>query len=101
MPRDGAIIFADLIGKLDVLRVACKKCGRELPRDFIDRIFGWLRGYTLGECTETFFISGLIIFNFVLLALTAAAGLFAVDVVFALTLLMLAATAALVSIDRQ
>jgi hypothetical protein len=52
MPRDGAIIFADLIGKLDVLRVACKKCGRELPRDFIDRIFGWLRGYTLGECTR-------------------------------------------------
>jgi hypothetical protein len=27
MPRDGAIIFADLIGKLDVLRVACDKCG--------------------------------------------------------------------------
>jgi hypothetical protein len=50
---------------------------------------------------ETFFISGLIIFNFVLLALAAAAGLFDVDVVFALTLLMLAATAALVSIDLQ
>jgi len=29
MPRDGAIIFGDLIGKLDVLRVACEKCGRE------------------------------------------------------------------------
>ena len=28
MPRDGAIIFGDLIGKLDVLRVACDKCGR-------------------------------------------------------------------------
>jgi hypothetical protein len=28
MPRDGAIIFSDLIGKLDVLRVACAKCGR-------------------------------------------------------------------------
>ena len=26
--RDGAIIFADLIGKLDLLRVACEKCGR-------------------------------------------------------------------------
>jgi hypothetical protein len=26
--RDGAIIFADLIGKLDLLRVACDKCGR-------------------------------------------------------------------------
>jgi hypothetical protein len=28
MPRDGAIIFGDLIGRLDVLRVACDKCGR-------------------------------------------------------------------------
>jgi hypothetical protein len=29
MPRDGAIVFADLIGKLDLLRVACDKCGRD------------------------------------------------------------------------
>ena len=29
MPRDGAIIFSDLFGKLDVLRVACEKCGRD------------------------------------------------------------------------
>ena len=29
MPRDGAIIFSDLEGKLDVLRVACEKCGRD------------------------------------------------------------------------
>ncbi|HEY6023458.1 MAG TPA: hypothetical protein VIV34_04685, partial [Pseudolabrys sp.] len=28
MPRDGAIIVGDLIGKLDVLAVACDKCGR-------------------------------------------------------------------------
>ena len=28
MPRDGAIIFGDLIGKLDVLHVSCDKCGR-------------------------------------------------------------------------
>lgn len=28
MPRDGAIIFGDLIGKLDALRVSCDKCGR-------------------------------------------------------------------------
>jgi hypothetical protein len=25
----GAIILADLIGKLDLLRVACEKCGRD------------------------------------------------------------------------
>jgi hypothetical protein len=29
MPRDGAIIFGDLIGKLDMLHVACDKCGRK------------------------------------------------------------------------
>ena len=29
MPRDGAIIFGDLIGKLDALEVACDKCGRK------------------------------------------------------------------------
>ena len=28
MPRDGAIIFSDLVGKLDDLRVSCDKCGR-------------------------------------------------------------------------
>jgi hypothetical protein len=29
MPRDGAIIFGDPIAKLDMLRVACDKCGRK------------------------------------------------------------------------
>ena len=29
MPRDGAIIFGDLIGKLGLLRVSCEKCGRD------------------------------------------------------------------------
>jgi hypothetical protein len=28
MPRNGAIIFGDLTGKLDVLRIECPKCGR-------------------------------------------------------------------------
>jgi hypothetical protein len=28
MPRDGAITFGDLVGKLDLLAVACEKCGR-------------------------------------------------------------------------
>ena len=27
MPRDGAMIFSDLIGKLDTPRVECPKCG--------------------------------------------------------------------------
>ena len=29
MLRDGAIIFGDLIGKLDALEVACDKCARK------------------------------------------------------------------------
>jgi hypothetical protein len=29
MPRDGAIMFADLTGKLKMLRVSCEKCGRD------------------------------------------------------------------------
>ena len=29
MPRNGAIIFDDLVGKLDALHVECVKCGRE------------------------------------------------------------------------
>jgi len=29
MPRDGAIIFRDLVGKLEVLRIECDKCGRK------------------------------------------------------------------------
>jgi hypothetical protein len=29
MPPDGAIVFGDLIGKLEVLRVTCEKCGRD------------------------------------------------------------------------
>jgi hypothetical protein len=28
LPRDGAIIFRDLVGKLDALNVECDKCGR-------------------------------------------------------------------------
>ena len=29
MSREGAIVFSDLIGKLDVLRVSCSKCERD------------------------------------------------------------------------
>jgi len=31
MPREGAIIFGDLIGKLDLLRIECPKCGPGAP----------------------------------------------------------------------
>jgi hypothetical protein len=29
MPRNGATIFSDLIGKLDAVRVTCERCGRK------------------------------------------------------------------------
>ena len=28
MPRDGAITFRDIVGKLAILRITCDKCGR-------------------------------------------------------------------------
>jgi DNA polymerase III epsilon subunit-like protein len=37
MPREGAIIFRDLVGKLDVLYVECEKCGR-FGRYHLDRL---------------------------------------------------------------
>ena len=37
MPRDGAIIFRDLVGKLDVLNIECAKCGRR-GRYRLDRL---------------------------------------------------------------
>ena len=49
MPREGAIIFRDLVGKLDVLNVECEKCRRgryhvhrPIERYGIDaKLFGW------------------------------------------------------------
>ena len=37
MPREGAIIFRDIVGKLDVLRIECDKCGRR-SRYRVDRL---------------------------------------------------------------
>jgi hypothetical protein len=47
MPRDGAIIFRDLVGKLDVLNVECLKCRRHHLHRLIERygidakLFDW------------------------------------------------------------
>jgi hypothetical protein len=73
---------------------------RELPRDFINRS-GELRAL-LGLCGNmdphsNSVILGLIALNFVLLALAALGGLFEVDTVFVLLLLLLTASAALLS----
>jgi hypothetical protein len=37
MPREGAIFFRDLVGKLDALNVECTKCGRR-RRYRLDRL---------------------------------------------------------------
>jgi hypothetical protein len=37
MPREGAIIFRDLAGKLDALNIECDKCGRR-GRYWLDRL---------------------------------------------------------------
>jgi len=37
-PGDGAIIFSDLIRKLDLLRVRCDKCGRDGCYELIDKL---------------------------------------------------------------
>jgi hypothetical protein len=55
MPRDGAIIFGDLIGKLDVLEVACDKCGRNgryAVARLIERIGCGLGIIGPGRCSE-------------------------------------------------
>ena len=60
MPRDGAIIFSDLVGKLDVVRVVCSKCERggayRLERLILSRgrdakIIDWLDELT-AECPK-------------------------------------------------
>ena len=60
MPRDGAITFSDLVGKLDVLRVSCSKCERDgaygLPRLINERgrdakVIDWLDELT-AECPK-------------------------------------------------
>ena len=59
MPRDGATILSDLIGKLDAVRVRCERCGRNgryrLERLIADRgtngkIVDWLDELT-ADCS--------------------------------------------------
>jgi hypothetical protein len=60
MPRDGAIVFSDLIGKLDTVRVLCPACGSsgryEVQRLIKDRgrdgkIIDWLDAIT-ADCPK-------------------------------------------------
>jgi hypothetical protein len=58
MPRDGAIIFRDIVGKLDVLNVECEKCGRRgrAKRPVIWEILEWISttlGATLNPVSPT------------------------------------------------
>jgi hypothetical protein len=53
MPRDGAIIFNDLIGKLDLLRVECPKCGRNGGYRLADLIMRYGRDEKIFAFTTT------------------------------------------------
>jgi len=52
MPREGAIIFSDLIGKLDMLRVECPKCGRNGRYRLADLIMRYGRDEKLFAFTD-------------------------------------------------
>jgi hypothetical protein len=56
VPRDDAIIFSDLIGKLDMLRIECPKCGRSGRYRFTDLITRYGRDEKLfpefGRCVQ-------------------------------------------------
>src|SRR6266700_659488 len=62
MPRDGAMIFSDLIGKLDTPRVECSKCepaGRYRLADLLmrygrnEKLFAFTVDVTVFEVTAT------------------------------------------------
>ena len=44
MPRDGAIIFRDIAGKLAVLRVECDKCADMSAWGWLDRAARVMKG---------------------------------------------------------
>jgi hypothetical protein len=52
MPRDGAIIFGDLVGKLDPLRIECPKCGRSGRYRVADLIMRYGRDAKLFAFTD-------------------------------------------------
>jgi hypothetical protein len=52
MPRDGAIIFSDLIGQLDLLRVECPKCGRNCRYRLADLIMRYGRDEKIFAFTD-------------------------------------------------
>jgi len=52
MPRDGAIIFSDRIGRLDMLRVECPKCGRSGRYRLADLLMRYGRNEKVFAFTE-------------------------------------------------
>jgi hypothetical protein len=52
VPREGAIIFADLIGKLDLLRIECPKCGRSGRHRLADLLMRYGRSEKVFAFTE-------------------------------------------------
>jgi hypothetical protein len=56
MSRDGAIIFADLIGKLDVLYVHCPKC-RRAGRYHVQHLIDERGRNALARLTQTYILT--------------------------------------------
>ena len=52
MAREGAIIFGDLIGTLDLLRIECSKCGRSGRYRLADLIARYGRDEKLFASTD-------------------------------------------------
>ena len=52
MPREDAIIFGDLIGQLDTLRVECAKCGRSSQYRLADLLMRYGRNAKLFAFTD-------------------------------------------------
>jgi hypothetical protein len=52
MPREDAIIFGDLIGKLDLLRIECSKCGRSGRYRLADLLMRYGRNEKVFAFTE-------------------------------------------------
>ena len=55
MPRDGTIMFGDLIGKLDVIRVECPRCARSARYRRTDLLMRYGRNETVSAFTEDVF----------------------------------------------
>jgi hypothetical protein len=48
MPREDAITFRDILGKLDMLRITCDKCGTQAGQEHERHVRGDQAGFAQG-----------------------------------------------------